>query len=87
MMSLMGYPLMAAAMASAMPVLPLVASMSVSPGLSAPFRSASLIMLSAGLSNIHTGCPSARCGLLYWLTSDYMLLCLHKRGRTLDVLL
>ena len=41
---------MAAAMASAMPVLPLVASMSVSPGLISPRISACLIMESAGRS-------------------------------------
>ena len=42
-------PLMAAAMARAMPVLPEVGSMRVSPGLMRPFSSASLIMLMAGL--------------------------------------
>ena len=42
-------PLMAAAIARAMPVLPEVASMRVSPGLMSPFRSASWIMLMAGL--------------------------------------
>jgi hypothetical protein len=42
---------MAAAMASAMPVLPEVASIRVSPGLIAPRASASLIMLNAGLCN------------------------------------
>jgi hypothetical protein len=45
-----GAPLIAAAMASAMPVLPLVASMIVSPFLIAPRRSASLSMCSAGRS-------------------------------------
>ncbi len=38
-------------MASAMPVLPEVASIRVSPGLIAPRASASLIMLNAGLCN------------------------------------
>ena len=42
-------PLMAAAMASAMPVLPEVASISVSPGFITPLRSASWIILNAGL--------------------------------------
>ena len=42
-------PLMAAAMAKAMPVLPEVASIRVSPGLMRPFSSACLIMLMAGL--------------------------------------
>src|ERR1051325_2463662 len=41
---------MAATMASAMPVLPLVASINVSPGLISPRRSAPMIMESAGRS-------------------------------------
>ena len=49
MMSLILYPLIAAAMARAMPVLPEVASIRVSPGLIIPFLSASTIMLIAGL--------------------------------------
>ncbi len=44
------YPLIAAAIASAMPVLPLVASMMVSPGLILPRASAALSMLRAGRS-------------------------------------
>jgi len=48
-----GGPLMAADMARAMPVLPLVASIRVSPGCMRPAFSASLIMLMAGL---HTPC-------------------------------
>lgn len=42
-------PLIAAAIARAMPVLPEVASIRVSPGLMRPFSSACLIMLTAGL--------------------------------------
>ena len=42
-------PLIAAAMAKAMPVLPDVGSMMVSPGFMTPLASASLIMLMAGL--------------------------------------
>ena len=42
---------MAAAMARAMPVLPEVGSMRVSPGLIRPFASASFIMLRAGLDS------------------------------------
>lgn len=45
-------PLMAAAIARAMPVLPLVASMSVAPGVSLPCCSASDIMLTAGLQAV-----------------------------------
>ncbi len=41
------YPLAAATLASPMPVLPLVGSMMVAPGLSSPFRSASSTMDSA----------------------------------------
>lgn len=48
-------PLMAAAMARAMPVFPEVASMSVSPGRIRPWRSASVIMLRAGLHPSHQG--------------------------------
>ena len=49
MISFILKPRMAAAWARAMPVLPLVASIRVSPCLMRPLRSASLIMLSAGL--------------------------------------
>ena len=42
-------PFIAAAIASAMPVLPLVASIRVAPGVSLPCCSASEIMLTAGL--------------------------------------
>lgn len=44
---------MAAAIARAMPVLPDVASMRVSPGFMRPLSSASLIMLMAGLQGIN----------------------------------
>src|SRR5687767_4938519 len=44
------YPLIAATIANAIPVLPLVASIKVSPGLISPQASALLIMLRSGLS-------------------------------------
>ena len=50
MIRIIRYPLIAAAIASAMPVLPEVASISVSPGLMSPRFSASTIMAIAGRS-------------------------------------